>query len=141
MNFDELAYEWTPVQAKNYTITIRAWFTKGLQGITQDEWHWNVYAHIFESHPLFQDVNKAIQCLPFHGGVTYDQKITSEPAQGTRWDWQKVHTSLKIGCDYSHYGDEYFADCDPKEGVPLDIQDDVKALNEVLVNLIKKEDK
>lgn len=112
--------EWF-VQKKTFTIQINAW------EISPDNWVWNVYANIFESHPLFSKVEEAID-LPFHGGCTLDELHTTEPASGIIFDWQKVRKTLKVGCDYNHYCDEYFNHYNPDDGIPIQIKKDVELL-------------
>lgn len=123
INYNKMAVEWTPVQNKDFSITVRSWKR---ESVVESEWHWNVYAHICETHPLFSDVDAAMD-LPFHGGCTYEQYVTYDPAQGIRYEWQKQVKSLKVGCDYSHYGDNFGND-DPVNGVPFIIQKDIEHL-------------
>ena len=114
------SYEWTIAQNKTFSVTVYAWH-RG------DDFGWNVYAHIFESHPLFNDV-EAAKALPFHGGCTYDHLLTDEPAGGIQYDWQKVDKTLKVGSDYQHYTDDCFMTCDPADGIPHSIEVDAVKL-------------
>jgi hypothetical protein len=114
------ATEWNVCQAKTFTVQIRAWFSDGTG------WHWNVYALIFDGHPLHKDVEAALG-LHFHWGVTLENRIVTTPAQGLRYDWQKVGDCLKLGSDYQHHGDNY-EDSDPKDGIPTMIRHDAELL-------------
>lgn len=125
LNF-ALAREWI-VKAKTFGIQVRCWNLSG-------DWVWNMYALIYDNHPLFEDPERAYN-LGFHGGCTYDEKISSEPARGIRYDWQKLRSMLKVGCDYNHYGDEYFNQCSPEDGIPLGILLDAEALYKQLEEL------
>ena len=129
IKFENPAHEWTPVQEKSFSITVRAWFIKGLPGITDDRHCWNVYANIFDNHPMFSNVEWA-KGLPFHGGCTFDKIITTEFAtpEAERYDWMKTYKFIKVGSDYAHYGDERFESYSPADGVPSEIQCDVSEL-------------
>lgn len=79
-----------------------------------EENRWFIYAYIYPKHPLagkitsneiFQD---SLMSLPLHGGCSYVNHNCSIDG--------KIN-SIKIGCDYQHYGDEYYSDIsvdDPK---------------------------
>lgn len=72
-----------------------------------------LYCLIFDNHPLFTkltslkpyDYSHASNILnfPFHGGVTYALPILSHDLKG-----ELKLGSIRIGCDYNHYGDEYY---------------------------------
>jgi len=126
MNFENVKYEWNVVSTDSFSITIVAWHLK------EHEWKWNAYVYLSENHELFAEPQTAIDNIPFHGGCSYDQYITMIPSLGIRYSWQKSHTVLKLGCDYNHYGDEYYSGCAPEYGVPFTIQDDVKRIYEYL---------
>lgn len=97
-----------------------------------DEWAWCIYALIYDNHPLFMNVEAAVEQLPWHCGCTYDERFTQEPARGIRYDWQRKGEWLKIGADYSHLHDEYFRACPPSEGVPGAVLSDARELFEAL---------
>jgi hypothetical protein len=65
---------------------------------------WCVYAYIYPEHPhytAFKDAGfyqEAAEILPLHGGCTYLEYI--------QYDGEL--TSIKVGCDYHHLGDEVF---------------------------------
>ncbi len=109
-----------------FSVEVQAW-------ISIDGYIWNLYAHIFETHPIFED-NQAINNLPVHGGVSYDSESVNQPLGGVRYDWQKVSKVKKVGCDYNHLGDDYFTLCDGSEGMPTEIERDAKELFEFLEN-------
>lgn len=113
------AVEFSIYRGKNFSVFIRAWKSG-------DEFKWNVYACIFEGHPLFGNVD-AMMCMPLHGGPTYDRVITQEPARGVEYDWQSVEKSYKIGSDYSHYQDNYENDS-YDHGIPPMIRHDAEEL-------------
>jgi len=128
----ELAREWT-LKTNTFGIQIRCWDLSG-------RWVWNMYALIYDNHPLFKDPERAYN-LDFHGGCTYDEKISSEPARGIKYDWQKLRSMLKIGCDYNHYRDDYFNECRPEDGIPLEIQQDAESLYRQLENASPEENR
>lgn len=74
---------------------------------------WCIYVYIYPKHPLFAqiDLNGGIwQNLPedlhLHGGCT---SFTVYKSYGGEI------TSVKIGCDYSHYGDDHYMRMGTKE--------------------------
>lgn len=129
LNFDKLAYEWTPAQEKTFTITVRCWETGGVPGVIESKFIWNVYAHIFDTHPLFLEVERA-KDLPFHGGCTYDKFITTEPTTPVdqRASYEKTSRCIKVGSDYAHHMDDEFESANPKDGIPWSIRRDIEEL-------------
>lgn len=119
--FDKPAHEWSVYQCKDFGVTVRAWPR------SNNSWTWNVYAMIYDTHPLHQNVGGAL-ALPFHGGPTLDNRIVTSPAQGIRYDWQRVHDVLKVGSDYAHAYDEWAEESNPADGIPFRIQCDVREL-------------
>ena len=114
-------------QGNNFSIEVKVWEMSG--GI----FIWNVYAYIFQKHPIFED-NQAINSLPFHGGVSYDSESVNQPLGGVRYDFQAVTKVKKVGCDYNHLADNYFNSLDGSKGIPSDIERDAKELFDFLEN-------
>lgn len=85
-------------KTSTYSVEVRAWFDS-------TKWNWNVYAHVFNNHALYED-NEALRNLPFHGGCTFDQLKTIKPLE-IKYDWQKEREGKTLGCDYSHIYDDY----------------------------------
>ena len=116
---------------KDFSVTVEGWNDVGFRNCDfetpLEKWNWNVYAHIYESHPLFNKVYLALE-LPFHCGATYDQIITHEPAQGIKYDHQKVTKYLKIGSDYAHCDDDYENHPSAFDGIPYFIESDANNL-------------
>lgn len=127
LNFETPAYEWMPFQNQQFCVSVRCWKR-------DDKFCWNVYACIYEGHPLHGDPEAAMG-LHLHGGATYDKYITTEPSQGIKYDWQKAYRTLKVGSDYQHLYDDWAAICDPSQGIPHQIQSDVRELVEQLLSL------
>lgn len=94
----------------------------------EGDFTWCVYALVYENHPEFSNPEKLIESLPFHRGCTYDEKYSTAPARGIRYDWQKEHSWLKIGCDYHHYGDDYYQSLNPEDGLPQCIINDAQKI-------------
>lgn len=117
------AIEWTIHHCRDFSVIVRGWTYESLDGVKNN---WNVYANIFDSHPLFGNVN-AMLSLPFHGGPTYEKLITTEPAQGIRYDFEKVAKTYKIGSDYAHYMDHY-EDHPADAGIPPSVLFDANEL-------------
>ena len=117
------AVEWVIYKDRNFSVFVRGWKSG-------DEFKWNVYACIFDTHPFFGNVD-AMMSIPLHGGPTYDRVISQEPAGGIKYDWQKVEKFYKIGSDYQHYND-YYDDCSYEDGIPPMIRHDAEQLAEFL---------
>lgn len=117
------AVEWSIYQDRNFSVVIRGWKSA-------EEFKWNVYAYIFDTHPLFGKV-EAMMSLPFHGGPTFDRVIRQEPAGGIKYDFQKVENFYKIGSDYSHAYDNYENDS-YDDGIPAMIHHDAEELAQYL---------
>ena len=127
LNFENPAYEWLIYRNDNFTVQVRSW-------VDSNKHHWNVYANIFDTHPFFNEMTKVLD-LHFHGGVTYEQRITHTPAQGIKYSWQKSYETLKVGSDYAHLHDDWFATQDPIFGIPSEIKSDATQLVNQLLNL------
>lgn len=121
------AVEWVIYRDRNFSVLVRGWKSG-------DEFKWNVYANIFDTHPMFGNVD-AMKCLPLHGGPTYDRVITMEPAGGIMYEWQKQEKSYKIGSDYSHAWDNYENDS-YEDGIPPMIRHDAEELAQHLFDCV-----
>tara|TARA_R110002095_G_scaffold210499_1_gene197784 strand:+ start:650 stop:1054 length:405 start_codon:yes stop_codon:yes gene_type:complete len=109
---------------KTFSVTIKAF-----QSL--DKWNWNVYANIFESNELFNDLDNAFN-LPFHGGCTYDQIKTLTPARGIQYSWQKEEKTLVLGSDYAHLHDNHDNHPSPFDRIPYEVLKDAKELVDAL---------
>lgn len=119
-NFDTPTYKWAVYRCRSFSVEIQGWQR-------DQKFGWNVYAYIFEEHPYFKDVRKALD-LHFHGGPTLEQLIHESPAQGIRYSFQSEHSYLKIGSDYQHLYDDWFETQDPVFGIPAEVRSDAKQL-------------
>ena len=113
---------WKVYGDKTFFVEVVCWH-KGYA----DEWAWNVYAYVYETHRHFDKPEFIKDHAPWHCGCTLDQKETSEPAMGIEYDWQKKYTTYKFGSDYAHYLDEYFATCGP-DSIPRSVIQDAESL-------------
>jgi hypothetical protein len=134
---DKVSVEWTVYQCDTFSVTVKSWKTKNYEFIekgygSEFRHHWNVYANIFHTHPIYETPELA-KDLPLHGGCTFDKQTISQPIGGIRYDWQKVSNTLKVGSDYSHYMD-HFEDEDPARGIPHEVFNDAEALVDALLN-------
>jgi len=113
-------------QGKTFLVTAVGWQYN-------EKWNWNIYASIFEAHPLFDDVENAKQ-LPFNCGCTLDKIITDSPTgnQSDWYDFEKEYKTLKLGSDYSHIYDDYDNHPSPFDGLPGFIERDALELVEAL---------
>lgn len=111
-----------------FAIEIVSWETQGLPkfGISK-ETRWNLYAFVYGNHKRFKelpDKSNIFDCpIPFHGGCTYARMHKS--------DDMKIQ-SKQFGCDYSHYGDDYFTNDTTMDTIPLEIMRDAEELLEWL---------
>lgn len=104
---------------KTYTVSAKAWHDG-------NRWNWNVYAYVFENHPLF-DNNDALLDLPLHCGCTFDQIRANQPFE-IKYDHQRVKTTKIVGSDYAHYGDDYDNHPSPFDEIPYYVERDAKEL-------------
>lgn len=124
---------------KTFCVTVKGWNTTGFNGMDfenpVEKFNWNVYASIYEGHPLFNGSESDFHSLPFHGGCTYDKIIKTSPSQGIKYDFEKETTTLKLGSDYAHLGD-YENHQSPIDGIPYYIERDAKALSDALLKAL-----
>ena len=135
LDIGKAAHEWRVFTDKTFSVVIRAWNSPGITDLVDESWTWNIYAVIFDAHPLFKDPEKAISTLQFHWGATYEKFITTQEARGNQYEFQKDSRALKIGNDYAHYEDDYFMASNPKDGIPLTIQQDALQLVGQLIGM------
>lgn len=119
--------EWI-IRGDNFSVSITHVFRRGYpeEGI-MPEHCWCLYATIFSKHRLFEKAceNKTDYDIDlgdklygsFHCGCTY---------------YNRQSDYVKIGCDYQHLGDEYYARC---SDLPNDIISDAEDLFNYLKEL------
>lgn len=88
---------------------------------------WCVYAYVRKGHRLFDALNvghfnyfdiDVISSMPLHGGCTFFEPVLHTTDSS---DWMSVKFkqgdiyAFKIGCDYSHYGDDHYSELETKE--------------------------
>jgi hypothetical protein len=121
-------------QTKQFSVTAKAW-------LSGDKWQWNVYAFIYESHPLFSNPEAAINNLPHHCGCTFDKLVTTAPSGGNEYDSSKAVTTLKVGSDYAHLYDDHDNHPSGFDGIPNFIERDmlemIAALEKSSVKLLE----
>lgn len=105
---------------------------------------WNVYAYIYKGHPLFDKFvgdshyQPATENIPFHGGCTF-----------LKYEFDNGECCcIKVGCDYSHYGDDEYSHYDEEDlGSPFGVAIDAEelyvylSLNELVAPLAIEQDK
>jgi hypothetical protein len=89
----------------NFCIEVKHWKSG-------DSNRWNVYAHIFEEHPIFKDIEKQ-KNLTLHWGPTYHKLKTVDDIE--KHKWSKLSKTITIGSDYAHLYDERFEMFSTKE--------------------------
>jgi len=118
----DIKVEFKIKSTKDFSVVAIGWKSR-------DQWNWNVYANIFESHPLFNDAEKA-KNLPFNCGCTFDKLITESPTKDkSEWyDFDREYKTLKVGSDYNHIHDDYDNHPSPFDGLPGFIERDALEL-------------
>lgn len=111
---------------KDYSVEVKAWV------FAENEWAWNVYAHVFEGHPVYGDKDALMNQAPLHGGCTFDQEKVVQPIGGPTYDFQSIDKSMTVGSDYKHLGSPDLSQDDPKDGIPWIVENDAKELAEWL---------
>lgn len=122
-------YGWYIAKEKTFTVEVKAW-DKGYGD--KKNWGWNVYAYVYDTHPLFSN-NDALKNLPLHCGCTFDQLSITQPLE-LEYDFQKVNHCKKVGSDYMHLYDEDMERSNPEYGIPYNVLGDAKELVEALNN-------
>jgi len=110
---------WTNRQAlsDNFLIEVVR-FTSKAYLPNEGQNKWCLYVYVYPEHPLFKKINPTVgdtistyderlPDMPLHGGCTYTKIHLTD--DGTRI------TSIQIGADYSHYGDERYSWITAKE--------------------------
>lgn len=122
MNEYRYKEEWLK-REKDFSISIHRW-----KHIGSNENIWNVYVHICPEHAMFDELQEEYDCknIEFHGGCTY-----------VKWhrDENGKVTDKNYGCDYNHYGDDYFNDCEKLEDAH-ELLADVKEIMAVLKGVV-----
>lgn len=74
---------------------------------------WNLYCYIYKDHPLFNLIDKdsdydqdICRKIPMHYGCSFFQRHIVEGEV----------RSYQIGCDYNHYGDQFYQDLSADDG-------------------------
>lgn len=110
---------------KTYCVEVKGWT------FSEDEWAWNVYAHVFEEHALYGK-QAALEDAPLHGGCTFDQEKVVQPIGGPRYGFERITKSMTVGNDYKHIGSPNLSQHDPKDGIPWVVEKDAIELAEWL---------
>ena len=106
------ADEWCK-QGMDFRVTVRRWSTPKNHCNSRDGCQvWNVYAYIYPKHRLWDSFEgpdmfqPAPSSLPLHCGPTFLEYHTGQGG--------KV-SSLQVGSDYRHLGDEHLSHCKTRE--------------------------
>jgi hypothetical protein len=83
---------------QTYDVEVKAWFSEGMK-----LWHWNIYARIYENHPLFNKPEILKEEWPINCDISYSYLITTTPAFGIIYNRERIHNIYKLGCDYDSY--------------------------------------
>ena len=105
---------------QTHSVSAKAWHDG-------NKWNWNVYAYVFDNHPLYEN-NEALLNLPLHCGCTFDQIWTRQPFE-IKYDFQRVTNTKVVGSDYNHIYDNYDNHPSPFDsGVPYYVERDALEL-------------
>jgi hypothetical protein len=95
---------WTR-RGKGFSVEVVHWTSD--MGDWRGPNHWNVYAYVHSTHPLFAKFNDswdlwqpATDGIPMHGGCTYLQGHVGPEGEIRTW---------QAGCDYGHLHDDRFS--------------------------------
>ena len=99
-------------------------------------YRWCIYVQYQEGSKIDISI-KDINDIPLHWGVSYDRRIYTKPFE-KKYDWQHESKSVKIGADYNHCNDQMYTRCDPLDGIPRSILNDVDELDEYIFSKIKE---
>jgi hypothetical protein len=84
---------------------LRKWRRKGKDFLIEvthyDESIWNIHLYLYPDHPLFKADRRAFDQAPGHCYISLFQRnrLNSD-----------TDTSLQVGWDYNHEGDDYYRD-------------------------------
>jgi hypothetical protein len=92
-------------RGEGFTVEVKHW------ELSQGH-NWSVYAHIFEKHPIFNNLD-AQRELPLHCGHSKWEKKTFEDVVVR--EWSKKTQTISIGSDYQHIYDDRFQAYSTKE--------------------------
>ena len=96
---------------------------------------WCVYLQYAKDSKV--DLNlEDLNYLPLHCGYNYNKRVHISPYKKEH-DWQKDSKYIKVGADYNYLNDQHYTNCDPSEGIPQMILNDVEDLDNYVQNLIK----
>lgn len=115
---------------QTHSVEVKSWSCAGMRE-GEIQWHWNVYAYIYETHPWFDKPEVLQTNLPLHYGASCSDLTITKPALGFKYDWQKEHHTFKFGSDYNHYTDPENQQS-PLEGIPYYVERDALELVEWL---------
>ncbi len=110
----EAKQEWR-AQGENYLVTVNHWTDE----IGENKW--NVYAYIYPKHRMFGMMlaatgilHDAPNSLPLHCGCSLLRRHYSDGGECS---------SVQVGSDYNHLGDEYFSRLATKDEAVIVFQD------------------
>lgn len=116
---------------RTFSVEIKRWIN-GHGSHYRGAHMWNVYANIFDTHPLFNIFNNQTQKdldaidelkKQFHWGITFKREVTS--LSGLHKP-QKIKT-VQLGSDYNHLHDDYFSHLATLEAAH-EVKEDAEAL-------------
>ena len=131
MKIEDFSHEdvWK-TNGKNFSINIVRWTSKEQSMFDQElgENKWNIYANIYKKHPAFPLIGESIYDVPeeietlFHCGCTFNMWFYNNKSEPC---------SKKIGCDYSHLGDEKFSFMTDREDAKEVFEDAIYLFNKL----------
>lgn len=131
MNYNWVKHERWWLRGSNFTIEVIHSDLGRDQRNSDDGGHrWCFYAFIYDDHPHYDNFTEndmsqeACRMLPMHSYPSYFERLESH-----RSGRLMVTKSVKVGCDYNHYGDEHYTYVDTEESAKLNgIFDDAQRL-------------
>lgn len=97
------------IEVTHYTVEVSSAF-----GEHDDGNRWNVHAYVYPGHALFPSLNESKDIygyeMPLHGGPSLFEKHYNRAGE---------ITSVQIGADYNHLGDESYSYYKTKDGAAI----------------------
>jgi hypothetical protein len=92
---------------KNFAVEVSRHIAQAHEELGLGPNRWCVYVYVYPDHPLFESIDlnsgvwqDALANFPLHGGCSFFR---------VHQKFKGAVTSVQIGCDYNHYGDDRYS--------------------------------
>lgn len=102
---------WSRESGDGFTVEVKNVEIERIPGVLYRANGWFIYAYVHNTHPYFNTLmrQKGLDSggeLGMHWGCTYRRDHRND---------EGAVTCIQVGCDYRHYGDEYYESLETKE--------------------------